>query len=288
MLAACLPAFTLMPLRRLVLVGLCAVLASSFSSQPVSSQPAASQTAVKPLMVFAAASLKTALDDIGKDWTAQGHAPVIMTYAASSTLAQQIAAGAPADLYIAADLDWMDWLAARGIVRSDQRRLIAGNRLVLITQKDNPVTVSWDEPRSLLAALGQGRLAMADPRSVPAGKYGKAALDFFGLWGQLSDKIIPADHVRAVVTFVARKEAPLGVVYQSDVKADPLLKQVAAFPQQSHPPIVYPAAIVAHTQHPDVTGFLDYLTGPTAQARLRAEGFDEAPPLAAQSSGGRN
>ena len=239
--------------------------------------PARSQTATKPLMVFAAVSLKTALDEIGKDWSAQGHAPVVMTYAASSTLAQQILAGAPADLFIAADLDWMDWLSARGAIRSDQRQIIAGNRLALITHQDNPASLSLDDPRNLLAALGQGRLALADPRSVPAGKYGKAALDALGIWGQLADRIIPADHVRAVVTFVARKEAPLGIVYLSDVRADPALKLVALFPEATHPPILYPAAVIAQTKQVEAAAFLAFLTSPSAQSRLTAQGFSPAP-----------
>jgi molybdate transport system substrate-binding protein len=227
----------------------------------------------QPLMVFAAASLKNALDEIGRDWTAQGHAPVSMTYAASSTLAQQIMADAPADLFLSADLDWMDWLAARGKIKPDQRRILLGNRLVLITQARNPVSVSFETKNQLVDALGQGRLALADPRVVPAGKYGKAALESLGLWEQLAAKIVPADHVRAVVTFVARGEAPFGIVYHSDVKADPAIRQVAVFPDASHPPIRYPAAVISRSTHQEAAEFLAYLESPRAQARFVAEGF---------------
>lgn len=236
----------------------------------------------KPLQVFAAASLKNALDAIARDWAGTGHAPLSLTYAASSTLAQQIMADAPADLFVSADLDWMDWLAARGRIKAQERRIVAGNVLVLIGAAQNrmPVTLTpevVDGEKTLPQVLGQGLLAIADPRVVPAGKYGKAALTHLGLWDQLARKIVPADHVRAVVAFVARAEAPYGIVYRSDVHAEPAIREVAAFPANSHPPILYPAAVMAHSTHPEASQFLNYLTGREAQARLIAEGFTPPP-----------
>lgn len=244
----------------------------------------------KPLQVFAAASLKNALDAIARDWVSTGHAPLSLIYAASSTLAQQIMADAPADLFISADLDWMDWLSARGRIKGQERRIVAGNVLVLIGTAQNrmPVTLTPEAvdgakplpqalAKTLPQALGQGLLAIADPRVVPAGKYGKAALTHLGLWDQLARKIVPADHVRAVVAFVARAEAPYGIVYRSDVHAEPAIREVAAFPANSHPPILYPAAVMAHSTHPEASLFLNYLAGPEAQARLVAEGFTPPP-----------
>lgn len=237
---------------------------------PASAQVPANAQA---LMVYAAASLKNALDDIARDWTASGHGPVVMNYAASSTLAQQIAADAPADLFFSADLDWMDWLQARGKVREDQRRLLLGNELVLIASGSSSLTLNLEKGVSLTEALAGGRLAMADPRSVPAGKYGKAALESLGLWDQVASALAPTEHVRAVLNFVARGETPLGIVYRTDLKAEPKVRLVAAFPKNTHPPILYPAAVVAQSRHPEALAFLAYLASPKAQTRFEQEGF---------------
>ena len=237
--------------------------------------PSAAQTPSRsaPLTVYAAASLKSAMDAIARDWAFQGHAPVVMNYAASSTLAQQLAADAPADLFFSADLDWMDWLEARGKIRQGQRRLLVGNELVLVAGTHNPVALRLERGADLHQALAGGRLAMADPRAVPAGKYGKAALEFLGLWDQVAQDIAPAEHVRAVLNFVARGEAPLGLVYRTDMRADPAVRLVATFPEASHPPIRYPVAVLMQSTHQDAEAFLTYLTSPSAQARFETEGF---------------
>jgi molybdate transport system substrate-binding protein len=231
----------------------------------------------QPLMVYAAASLKNALDDVAKDWTASGHGAVVINYAASSTLAQQIAADAPADLFFSADLDWMDWLQARGKVREGQRRVLLGNELVLITTASSPLTLRLEKGVSLSEALAGGRLAIADPRLVPAGKYGKAALEHLGLWDQVSSALAPTEHVRAVLNFVAWGETPLGIVYRTDLRAEPKVRLLAPFPKGSHPPILYPAAVVTPSRHPEAVAFLTYLASTQAQIRFEQEGFIRMP-----------
>ena len=231
----------------------------------------------QPLMVYAAASLKNALDDVAKDWTASGHGAVVINYAASSTLAQQIAADAPADLFFSADLDWMDWLQARGKVREGQRRILLGNELVLITTASSPLTLRLEKGVSLSEALAGGRLAIADPRLVPAGKYGKAALENLGLWDQVSSALAPTEHVRAVLNFVARGETPLGIVYRTDLRAEPKVRLLAPFPKGSHPPILYPAAVITPSRHPEAVAFLTYLASMQAQIRFEQEGFIRLP-----------
>jgi molybdate transport system substrate-binding protein len=231
----------------------------------------------QPLMVYAAASLKNALDDVAKDWTASGHGAVVINYAASSTLAQQIAADAPADLFFSADLDWMDWLQARGKVREGQRRVLLGNELVLITTASSPLTLRLEKGVRLSEALAGGRLAIADPRLVPAGKYGKAALEHLGLWDQVSSALAPTEHVRAVLNFVAWGETPLGIVYRTDLRAEPKVRLLAPFPKGSHPPILYPAAVVTPSRHPEAVAFLTYLASTQAQIRFEQEGFIRMP-----------
>ena len=221
--------------------------------------------------------MKNALDAIAKDWAQDGHAAVVLNYAASSTLAQQIAADAPADLFFSADMGWMDWLETRGKVRQDQRRLLLGNELVLIAGAQNPISLRLEKGTDLHRALNGGRLAMADPRAVPAGKYGKAALEFLGVWEQVAQAIAPTEHVRAVLNFVARGEAPLGIVYRTDVQAEPRVRIVAVFPETSHPPILYPVAVVTHATHPEAAAFLAYLSTPQARARFETEGFVRLP-----------
>jgi molybdate transport system substrate-binding protein len=230
--------------------------------------PVLAQTSpLPPLNVYAAVSLKNTMDRIAKDWTAQGHAVVLMNYGASSTLAQQIAAGAPADLFMSADLDWMDWLDARETIRSTQRRDLLGNELVLITRYDHPLSLTLEKGIDLSQALANGRLAIADPRIVPAGKYGKAALETLGLWDQVSNKLATAEHVRAVLNFVARGEAPLGIVYRTDMRADPLVRLVSVFPTGTHAPIIYPAAVIKQSVHPEAEAFLVYLSGQQARSQ---------------------
>ena len=228
------------------------------------------------LTVFAAASLQTALDQLGKDWQAAGHAPLVLSYAGSATLAQQIDKGAPADLFLSADTDWMDWLASRKQVAGDAPVIVLGNQLVLVAPAASPDAAAPALIRQgidLAALLKGSRLAMADPRSVPAGKYGKAALQHLGVWDQVSEAVAPFDNVRMALNVVARREAGLGIVYASDAVAEPRVRIVGHFAPDSHPPILYPAAVLARSTHPEAKQFLDFLRSEAAKTRFVAAGF---------------
>ena len=224
----------------------------------------------RPLLVFAAASLKNALDEVAKQWQRANGKPVIISYAATSALARQIEQGAPADLFISADLDWMDYLETRDLIKSGTRVNLLGNRLVLVAPRDvSPRIVGLDIP----AALGDGKLAMATIDAVPAGKYGKAALESLGMWSAVKDHVVQSDNVRAALILVARGEARLGIVYQTDAEADPNLRIVGLFPADSHPPIIYPAALVASSKHGDGRRLLDYLASAAAKPLFEKQGF---------------
>jgi molybdate transport system substrate-binding protein len=227
--------------------------------------------AARPVMVFAAASLKTALDEIAPGY---GKA-VTASYGASSALAKQIAAGAPADLFISADLDWMDWVAERRLIRPASRVDLLGNRLVLIAAADNPLSLAIAPGFPLARALGQGRLAIADPGAVPAGRYGRAALQRLGVWPELEARAARTENVRAALALVARGEAPLGIVYATDAAAEPKVRVVDRFPEATHPPIVYPAALTIDAL-PEAADFLAYLRSPEARARFERQGFTVA------------
>jgi molybdate transport system substrate-binding protein len=190
--------------------------------------PAVAQT-TDPV-VFAAASLKNALDAIADDWRRETGKHATISYAASSTLAKQIENGAPADLFISADRDWMDYLAQRKLIDAKSRVDLLGNRLVLIAPKDNKTDLVIRPGFDLAAALGDSRLAMADPAAVPAGLYGKAALETLGVWSSVAKRVAAAENVRAALLLVARGEAPLGIVYQTDAAAEPGVRVVATFP----------------------------------------------------------
>ena len=227
------------------------------------------------VLIFAAASLKPALDTIlaRPDIAAIGNVKV--SYAASSQLARQIEAGAPATLFISADQDWMDWLAARKLIVAGSRADLVGNALVLIAPKDSTTQLAINPDFDLPGALGaHGRLALAEPNSVPAGKYAKAALTHLGIWSEVDSRIVAADNVRAALNFVARGEAPLGIVYRSDAASEPSVRVVATFPAATHAPIVYPIAIVAGHDSAAARALLDRLRGAPEQAILRGYGFD--------------
>ncbi|SDR62212.1 molybdate transport system substrate-binding protein [Rhizobiales bacterium GAS113] len=228
--------------------------------------------------VFAAASLQDALNGIGKDFTAASGIAVKFSYDSSSTLARQIEQGAPAELFASADLDWMDYLAKRNLIAPATRVNLLGNRLVVIAPKESPLTEVKFDAASLGAALGDGRIATGAVESVPAGRYAKQALQKLGLWATFETRIVPAENVRAALAYVARGEAPLGIVYATDAAAEPKVKVVATFPQDSHPPIVYPFALTATAQGDAAKGeaakqFLTYLQSPPARARFAAHGF---------------
>jgi len=231
------------------------------------------------LLVFAAASLKPALDDIlaAPDTKAVGE--IKASYAASSQLEHQIEAGAPASLFISADEDWMNAADAKGKIVKETRVDLLGNALVLVAPKDSRVSLRIAPNFDLAGALGNdGRLALGEPNSVPAGKYAKASLISLGVWDSIESRIVSADNVRAALNFVAKGEVPLGVVYRSDAVSEPAVRVVDTFPDSSHAPIVYPAAIVAGHDAPAARKLLALLRAPSSQAIFVRHGFD-APPI---------
>lgn len=223
--------------------------------------------------VFAAASLKNAMDEIGAGWVREGRPAPKVSLAASNTLARQIEQGAPADLFLSADLDWMDYAASRGLIRAETRVSLLANSIVVIAPKGSTATLAIEPGMNLAATLGSGRLAMGNVDAVPAGKYGKAALEKLGAWEGVKDRVAQADSVRAALLLVSRGEATLGIVYATDAAADPNVKVLAAFPADSHPPIVYPVALTKDSVHPDAGAFLAYLRGPAARAAFEKQGF---------------
>ena len=231
------------------------------------------------VVVFAAASLKNALDDVAAAYKAETGKIVSINYAASSVLAKQIEQAAPADIFFSADLDWMDYLQARDLIRKDTRRTLLGNKLVLVAPKTSSASVDLAPGAKLSDLLGaDGKLAMANVDSVPAGKYGKAALTKLGLWDAVAGRIVQADNVRAALAFVARGEAPAGIVYQTDANAEPAVKVIGSFPEDSHPPIVYPVALTSASTNPDARAFLEFLQSDLAKAAYQRQGFTFAPP----------
>jgi molybdate transport system substrate-binding protein len=227
----------------------------------------------QPLLVFAAASLKNALDDIDAGWRRGTGKHARISYAASSLLAKQIENGAPADLFISADSDWMDYLETRKLIKPGSRSDLLGNGIVLIAPAASPIKLTIAPGFALASALGGGRLAMADPAAVPAGRYGRAALEKLGVWDTVASRIAAAENVRAALLLVARGEAPLGIVYRTDAAVEPGIRVVDTFPRDTHPPIVYPIALTATSTNPDAPALLVYLRGPAAHAQFHKAGF---------------
>jgi molybdate transport system substrate-binding protein len=250
------------PAAALVIVAL-----TLFLPTPVRAQPAA------PPVVFAAASLKTALDAIAADWRADTGKTVTISYASSSALARQVEQGAPANIFFSADLDWMDWLQQRKLIKVDTREALLGNTLALIARADDIVSLKITPRVDLAAALGDSRLSVGEVRAVPAGKYAKEALESLGMWASVQNRLAQSDTVRAALAFVARGEARLGIVYATDARAEPKVKVVDVFPTSSHPPIVYPVALTASSTNPDAAAFLAYLQSPSASRRFVEQGF---------------
>ncbi len=234
----------------------------------------AQKTETSTVTIFAAASLKNALDSAAKAYEKSTGNKVVISYAGSSALAKQIEQGAPADVFISADLDWMDYVQKKKLIKDDTRFNLLGNRLVLIAPKDSAVELKIGKDFPLAAALGDNHIAMANVKSVPAGKYGSAALEKLGVWAAVQPKVAQADNVRAALALVAQGEAPLGIVYESDAAAEPKVKIVDVFPEDSHPPIIYPIAILADTKNGDAAkAFIDDLKTPEGQAFFTKEGF---------------
>ena len=229
--------------------------------------------------VFAAASLKNALDDVAAAYKAETGKTVLISYAASSALAKQIEEAAPADIFFSADLAWMDYLEERDLIRKDSRQTLLGNEIVLVAPSDSATTLTVEKGMDLAAALGaEGRLAMANVDSVPAGKYGKAALEWLGVWEDVAPRVVQADNVRAALAFVATGEVPLGIVYQTDANAEPKVAVVGTFPADSHPPILYPAAMTAASTNPEATAFFDYMRSDKAKPAYEKQGFTVVSP----------
>lgn len=229
----------------------------------------------RPLVIFAAASLKNALDGAAQAWSQSAGKPAPkISYAASNTLAKQIEQGAPADVFFSADTDWMGYLEDKKLIKAGSRVDLLSNRIVLIAPKASSGAVALQPGLDLTPALGKdGRIAMGNVDAVPAGKYGKAALEHLGAWAGIKARLAQAESVRAALALVARGEAPLGIVYATDARAEPAVRIVATFPVESHPPIVYPLAILRESAHPDAAGFLGFLRGSAAQALFEAQGF---------------
>lgn len=233
------------------------------------------QQPAEPTLVLAAASLQESMNAAADAYAAKGHARPVISFAASSALARQIESGADADLFVSADAAWMDSVAQAGRIRTDTRRDLIGNALVLIAPAAGPERVGL-RAGDIDRALGSGRLAMADPDSVPAGRYGKAALRSLGLWDGLTGRIARAENVRAALALVERGEAPLGIVYATDARASRRVRVVADFPAASHPPIVYPVALLG-TADGEADDFYRFLLSDEAKAIFAAHGFSAAP-----------
>lgn len=251
-------------------LGLCALLfAAGAQAQQPSPDPA------PPLTVFAAASLKEAMDEAGAAWTQRTHQDVRTSYAASSALARQVEQGAPADVFISADSDWMDYLQQRGLIDTATRRDLLGNTLVLVAPKQSKAKLlTLRKGTDLLPLLGaDGRIALALTASVPAGKYARAGFESLGMWTALQPRAAETENVRAALLLVSRGEAPLGVVYGSDAQADPGVRVLATFPASSHPAIVYPVARIKASANSQAAAFVRWLHTPQAAAIFTRHGF---------------
>lgn len=250
----------------------------------------AADSAREPLVVFAAASLTDSLQKVSDAYTKASGVPVKLSFAASSALAKQIESGAPADVFFSADQEWMDYLDQKQLIARTSRKDLLGNRLVLVAPRDSAVKLKLGPGAPLLAALGdRGRLASGDPDSVPAGKYAKAALTSLNIWSAVEPRLARAENVRVALMYVARGETPLGIVYETDVAAEPRVRIVDTFPESSHQAIHYPVAAVANARA-EATSFLRFLNEPTARSIFAAAGFkvlSAATPPAAACSGFR-
>lgn len=223
--------------------------------------------------VLAASSLQEALEEVGDAWTAQGRPAPVLSFAATSALARQAEQGAPADLFVSADEEWMDTLADENLLRAGTRRDLLTNRLVLISSTIPQMpAAAMEDGEGFRRALAEGRLALADPDAVPAGKYARASLEEMGLWDEVSDRVVPTENVRAALALVSRGEAELGIVYATDATAGGATV-VGLLPEASHPPIRYPVAILEGSQHPDAAAFLAFLSSAEAKRIFERHGF---------------
>lgn len=224
-------------------------------------------------LVLAAASLQEAMNDAADRWAAKGHARPVLSFAASSALARQAEAGAKADLFASADEEWMDYLQGKGLLRAGTRARLTENRLVLIAPVGSKVALGIRRGFPLAQALGSGRLAMADPAAVPAGRYGREALTTLGVWNGVAGKVAAAENVRAALALVERGAAPLGIVYATDARASQGVRVVGVFPASSHQPITYPVALLKVSGHRDAEGFRRFLISREGRTLLARRGF---------------
>ncbi len=236
-------------------------------------QTGAQSVEARPVVVFAAASLQSALNAVASEWGKETGKRVVLSFGGSSALARQIEQGAPVDIFASADLEWMDWLQERREIVASSRQNLLGNRLVLITSSDNASALKIAPGFPLAEALGDSRLATANPQAVPLGRYAEAALTALGIWPQIRPKIAATDNARVALALVARGEARLGIVYATDAHAEPRVRVIDTFPAALHPPIVYPFAMTARSTNPDSAAFLSYMNSPAAQRIFEAEGF---------------
>lgn len=224
-------------------------------------------------VVLAAASLQEAMEAAADEWTAQGHVRPVLSFAASSALARQVETGAAGDLFISADEKWMDEVAAKGLIFPNSKSAFLTNSMVLVAPAASEPAIEITHGFPLDEALGDGRLAMADPDSVPAGRYGKQAMVSLGVWDSVKNRIASADNVRVALALVSRGEAPLGVVYATDAMADPGVRVVGRFPDDSHAPIRYPLARLKVSANPDAEAFRRFLVSDEGKAVFRRFGF---------------
>jgi molybdate transport system substrate-binding protein len=230
--------------------------------------------AQEQITVFAAASLKNALDDVNAAFTKATGIKVVTSYEASSALAKQIEAGAPADVFISADLRWMDYVSEHKLIDPNTRANLLGNKLVLIAPTDSKLAnVTIADGFDLAKLAGDGRIAVADVKAVPAGLYAKAALEKLGAWAAAEPKLAQAENVRATLAFVARGETPVGIVYETDAKIEPKVKIIATFPDSSYPPVTYPVAATSSTKKSVVGQYLNFLRSAAAKADFERYGF---------------
>ncbi|PWC34415.1 molybdenum ABC transporter substrate-binding protein [Azospirillum sp. TSO35-2] len=228
-------------------------------------------------LVLAAASTKNAVEKLAAQFKAKTGASITASFAASSALAKQIENGAPADIFISADLDWMDYLQTRNLIKPGSRVNLLGNDLVVVAPKGSSLKPDLSKGGRLAEQLGDGRLATGDPSNVPVGKYARKALESLGQWQAVEPKLARADSVRAALVLVSRGEAPLGIVYRTDAAIDPGVEVVATFPPDSYPPVVYPAALTATSTSGPAAAFLDYIKSPDGMAVWKEFGFVPAP-----------
>jgi molybdate transport system substrate-binding protein len=235
--------------------------------------PAVAQPA-RPVRVYAASSLTDAMNELGAMYAGKGHPRPVFVYAASSALARQIEQGAPADVFVSADEPWMDYLSERKLIDPSTRKSMLLNRLVLVAPRDRPLDVKIGAGMDLLGALKGGKLAMGDPDSVPAGKYGKTALQNLGVWSQVEGSVVRAENVRSALLFVERGEANAGIVYLTDQMAvKDKVALAGVFPETSHPRISYPMAAVKGGRADEAGKFLAFLQTPEAHAVFTRLGF---------------